>query len=151
MLEAQAPLLVHAAATWFMVGLIWFVQVVHYPLFAGVGRAEWAAYHRRHSALTTRVVALPMTVELLTSVWLLLDGAGRYPAWALWASCGLAVSTWLLTGLAAVPLHDRLGRGGETAETIRRLVLVNWLRTAAWTARSALLLWLAAPALLHAA
>lgn len=25
-------LVVHAAATWFMVGLIWFVQVVHYEL-----------------------------------------------------------------------------------------------------------------------
>lgn len=32
-----ALLLVHAAATWAMVGLVWFVQVVHYPLFAQVG------------------------------------------------------------------------------------------------------------------
>ncbi|MCK6525129.1 hypothetical protein L6R49_27300, partial [Myxococcota bacterium] len=30
-------LLIHAAATWFMVGLIWFVQIVHYPLFSAVG------------------------------------------------------------------------------------------------------------------
>ena len=30
-------LLLHAAATLFMTGLIWFVQVVHYPLFARVG------------------------------------------------------------------------------------------------------------------
>ncbi|MFY0528690.1 hypothetical protein ACN28I_37835 [Archangium gephyra] len=29
-------LLAHAAATLFMVGLIWFVQVVHYPLFSRV-------------------------------------------------------------------------------------------------------------------
>jgi hypothetical protein len=27
-------LLAHAAATLFMVGVIWFVQLVHYPLFA---------------------------------------------------------------------------------------------------------------------
>ena len=31
-------LIIHAAATWFMVGLIWFVQIVHYPMFANVGR-----------------------------------------------------------------------------------------------------------------
>ena len=30
-------LLLHAGATFFMCGLIWFVQIVHYPLFAQVG------------------------------------------------------------------------------------------------------------------
>ena len=30
-------LLVHAASTLFMAGVIWFVQVVHYPLMASVG------------------------------------------------------------------------------------------------------------------
>ena len=34
------PLLLqlHALATIFMAGVIWFVQVVHYPLFRAVGR-----------------------------------------------------------------------------------------------------------------
>jgi hypothetical protein len=31
-------LLANLAATFFMVGLIWFVQIVHYPLFGQVGR-----------------------------------------------------------------------------------------------------------------
>ena len=34
-----------AAATWFMAGLHWFVQVVHYPLFADVGTERFIAYH----------------------------------------------------------------------------------------------------------
>ena len=33
----SALLAAHAAATWALVGLIWTVQVVHYPLFALVG------------------------------------------------------------------------------------------------------------------
>ncbi len=33
-------LFVHAAMTLFMVGVIWFVQIVHYPLFRGVGEAR---------------------------------------------------------------------------------------------------------------
>ena len=36
-------LLGHLAATLFMVGVIWFVQVVHYPLFAKVGATAFAA------------------------------------------------------------------------------------------------------------
>lgn len=34
----QWLLLVHAAVTLYMTGVIWFVQVVHYPLFSCVGR-----------------------------------------------------------------------------------------------------------------
>lgn len=32
-----------------LVGLIWLVQVVSYPLFLHVGRAELAAYHEAHA------------------------------------------------------------------------------------------------------
>ena len=46
MLTVSTPfvLLAHAAATLFMVGLIWFVQVVHYPLFARVGPDAFVPY-----------------------------------------------------------------------------------------------------------
>lgn len=37
-------LLLHTFSTIFMTGLIWFVQVVHYPLFAAVGREAAAPY-----------------------------------------------------------------------------------------------------------
>jgi hypothetical protein len=40
---------VHLAATAAMVGLIWFVQVVHYPLFASVGADEFVAYENAHT------------------------------------------------------------------------------------------------------
>src|SRR4051812_47184292 len=63
-------LLLHAAATWTMVGIIWFVQIVHYPLFARVGAAQFPAYEGAHSSLTTAVVAAPMLIEASTSVLL---------------------------------------------------------------------------------
>ena len=47
----------HAAATLYMTGLIWFVQVVHYPLMGLTGKAEFSAYEQRHTLLTTWVVA----------------------------------------------------------------------------------------------
>ncbi len=134
---AVAILLLNAAAVWALTGLIWFVQVVHYPLFAHVGDSAWAAYHARHTRATTWVVAAPMAVDLATSAWLVVerpDGIG-WPAAV--AGLALAAVTWAVTGLAAVPLHDRLARGHD-ARAVRRLVRVNAVRTAAWTAHAVL-------------
>ncbi|MDP9439422.1 MAG: hypothetical protein M3P49_11875, partial [Actinomycetota bacterium] len=64
----QLVLLVHVGATLFMVGLIWFVQIVHYPLFASVGRGGFAEYSRAHSRLTGLVVGPPMLIEAGTAV-----------------------------------------------------------------------------------
>ena len=56
-------LLAHAGTTLFMVGLVWFVQVVHYPLFGRVGEDEFVAYSR----LTGWVVGPPMLLEAATT------------------------------------------------------------------------------------
>ena len=37
-------LLANLSATLFMVSVIWFVQMVHYPLFARVGQEKFALY-----------------------------------------------------------------------------------------------------------
>ena len=50
-------LLLQLATTLPLAGLIWTIQVVHYPLFAGVGPARFAAYHADHSHGMTRVEA----------------------------------------------------------------------------------------------
>ena len=60
-------LLTHAAATLFLVGLIWFVQIVHYPLMARVPVSEFAAYEHEHQNPTTFAVAPTMLIEVLTA------------------------------------------------------------------------------------
>ena len=130
-------LLLNAAAVWAMTGLIWFVQVVHYPLFAHVGAGAWPGYHARHSRSTTWVVVGPMVADLATSAWLVADRPDGVGATAAVAGLGLAVLTWAVTGLGAVPVHERLGRHHDSG-LIRRLVRVNGIRTAAWTAHAVL-------------
>ena len=61
----EAMLLVHVAATWFMVGLIWFIQLVHYPLFHGVGTEQWGTYAAAHTRRTTWVVGPAMALEAI--------------------------------------------------------------------------------------
>ena len=134
-------LLVHAATTLFMVGVIWFVQIVHYPLYSRVGAAGFAEYERRHTRRTGWVVGIPMLAELGASAALAWRSGGAL------ASCGLAllVIIWLCTWLLQVPAHRRLECGFDAA-TQRRLVRTNWLRTLAWSGRGGIALaLLAAP------
>jgi len=141
---AAALFLVQFAATLFMTGLIWFVQIVHYPLFATVFThttpSAFREYETRHANRTGWVVFLPMAVELLTALAPLLPHLRPTflsPPKAI-ASAALVLLIWASTGLLQVPLHNRLA-ADPTPSTIRRLVLSNWLRTALWTARAILL------------
>ena len=134
--------LVHLASTLLMVGVIWVVQVVHYPLFAGVGGAGWAAYEASHQSRITLVVGPLMLAELATAVWLVLDRPAGVPAWAVVLGAALVGLIWASTAFVQVPLHSALG-GAFDAEAHRRLVGTNWVRTVAWTARGGLVLWMA--------
>jgi hypothetical protein len=137
-------LCLHAAATLFMVGLIWFVQVVHYPLFADVarlsGQGPFASYEARHTALTTLVVGPPMLLELICAGLLLFLRPQGLPAWSLWLAAALLAVIWLSTALLQVPRHGDLSVGFDAAAH-RALVVTNWLRTVAWSARGGLALW----------
>jgi len=134
---------VHAVATCMLAGLIWFVQVVHYPLMAAVGAREFRAYEERHMRRTTWIVAPLMFVELGGAAWLLLFPPPATPAWIPWTAALLVAVNWLSTALLQVPCHDRLARQGFDRAVWSRLVRSNWIRTVAWTARVPLALALA--------
>jgi len=138
---AQTLFLAQLASTLFMTGLIWFVQIVHYPLFSAVGDAAFPRYELLHAQRTGWVVFPPMLLEPLTAL------AALHPALRLpqisrgeaLASAALVLLIWLSTAMLQIPLHNLLGHA-PTPDAMHRLVLSNWIRTAAWTARSALLL-----------
>lgn len=143
---ATALLCANLLATCFMTGLIWFVQVVHYPLFAAVGSDEFAAYSRSHQSLTTLVVGPPMLLEAVTAALLLVVRPPSVPGWLAWAGLALVVVIWASTALLQVPAHGRLS-GGFDAGTGGFLVATNWIRTVAWSLRSAVVLWMLVHAL----
>ena len=133
--------LAHCASTLYMTGIIWFVQVVHYPLFSSIGFEGFSAYEQRHTALTTWVVAPPMLVELSTAlilIWLRPFGISTVQ---IWIGLGLLVVIWISTFLLQVPCHEALSKEFD-ATVISRLVWTNWLRTAAWSLRGLLVLWM---------
>jgi len=134
-----ALLLAHAAATLFMIGVIWYVQIVHYPLLAGVGRPGFAAYSGRHTHLTGLVVGPPMLVEAATAVALVIWTPSGISVFLLWTGLILVVGIWLSTIFLQAPRHTALGRGFDPAAH-RFLVMSNWLRTVLWSLRGLVVL-----------
>jgi uncharacterized membrane protein len=129
----------HAAVTWFLTGVIWVVQVVHYPLFAYADRATYPAFAEAHGRLITVIVGPAMLAELVTGAWLVMARPDALPQ--RWAVAGLALVLviWLSTAVLQVPLHGQLAQGYD-ARAHAWLVGSNWIRTVAWTARSVMLL-----------
>ena len=133
----KTVLLIQVFSTLFMLGLIWFVQIVHYPMFDGVGSEGFAAYEERHQRLTTYVVMPVMLLELATAIALVPCSpadARMLP----WIGLILLAIIWISTWALQVPAHNVLA-SGFSAEAYRKLVTTNWLRTIAWSARAAIL------------
>jgi len=137
----QEILLLHVAITWALVGLIWTIQMVHYPLFEQVGEDHFTTYHARHMWLITWLAGPLILAEAGTAALLLFLGE-RSPLFCL--SLLPLPAIWAATIIHQVPLHDKLSNGFHL-QTIHRLISTNWRRTLGWTLRAICLvavLWL---------
>jgi len=136
---ANLILLANVASTWLMIGLIWTIQLVHYPLFAKVGEAQFLAYENDHKMRITLIVLPTMLVELVTSFALLFERPASVPIILVWAGIVTVGINWLSTAFIQVPLHNQLSSGFDRT-AIARLVGTNWIRTIAWTAHGLIVL-----------
>lgn len=137
----QLLLLLQLGATLYMVGLVWFVQRVHYPLLARVGAGQFRAYEAAHLARTGPVVGPAMLLELGAVIGGVVWRPSGIPEAAPWLGVGLLGAIWLSTFLLQAPRHRQLAAGFDAASH-RRLVAGNWIRTAAWSLRGLLVLWM---------
>ncbi|WP_249067007.1 hypothetical protein [Halalkalibaculum roseum] len=127
--------LVNACSSFFMAGLIWFVQVVHYPSFLDVEDSNFDQFHQKHVIRTGFVVIPPMLVELISSAVLtfyftqlpLINGFGL----------ALVLAIWLSTFLLQAPTHSRLQKNYDLA-LIEKLIRTNWIRTMLWSLKALL-------------
>ncbi len=141
MTRERQVLLAHVAATLALVGLIWTVQLVHYPAFHDVGARQFVAFHAGHSQHITWIVGPLMLVELGTALLLLTHGPRALPFPVALAGLLLILLIWGSTLFLFMPLHNRLA-GGYDQETVTILVWANWVRTIAWSVRGGGVLWL---------
>ncbi len=134
---------VHALATWFMVGLIWTVHHVHYPLFADVGPAEYVEFQAEHVSRIGLVLAVPWLVEGVATLGLLLLARRRREIVTVLVGAVAAAGVLVISGLASAPAHSELADGFDAA-VHDRLMAWNLVRALLWTVKgavAAVLLW----------
>lgn len=136
-LRTDLLVIAHLVSSLTMVGMIWTVQIVHYPLMALIGPERFATYQAAHAPRMAAVVLLPWSVQGLTTMGLLVAPPAGVPTALILATAVTALAPVIVTVLASVPAHTRLADGFD-AGVHARLVNTNWVRTLAWTAHAAL-------------
>jgi hypothetical protein len=139
--KSVAVLIGHVVATSFMAGVIWYVQLVHYPLMGGWPHDDFPGWEAAHREQTGLVVVPAMLAEGLAAVLILTLRPAGVSAWIRWTGAGLLLAIWVSTFTIQVPLHDRLASGWDAAAHTQ-LVQGNWLRTVLWSARAVLAAWM---------
>ena len=135
------PFLLNISSTWFMVGLIWLIQIVHYPLFKLVGKNEFQTYHIGHSVMITPLVGTVMIIELISSIFLVVFPPKNVSLTIPIIGLILVFIIWASTAFFQIPHHNALSKAYEL-EAHNLLVQTNWIRTIAWSMRGFLLLYM---------
>lgn len=130
----------HAAASLFLTGLIWFVQLVHYPLLREIKGYNKSAYEFTRLRLTTWVFAPAMLLEAGTGLWLMWKEPELIQIELQWLGVGLLGIIWIATFVQSTRHHILAISFNEKVHG--RLLRINWLRTGAWSARAVLVLYI---------
>jgi hypothetical protein len=135
-------LLLWTALVFWVVGHIWIVQIVVYPLFAQVGAADYTRYHRFYLRRIRLPVIIPGFASFLMPAALALYGPA-VPAWMSVANIAAGGVGLMVTVLLEIPRHFRLESGGKNDALIAELIRYNWLRTLSMSAQAVItfLLW----------
>ena len=126
------------ACAWYMTGVVWFAQLVHYPLLDRGDVAAFATFARDYQRRTLWALTPALVGEVASTLLL---------AW-LWPSpqslSGLATlaAVWLTTCIWLIPAHLKLKQGYDR-EVHRRLVQSNLPRALLWTLRATIMIWTA--------
>jgi hypothetical protein len=127
--------------SFYMMGIIWLVQIIHYPLFKLVGPENWSKYHSQHIKLTSMVIAGPMILELLSLAILFYLSPSYLNNNLMITSALLLIIIWVTTFFVSVPAHNQLAIKFNE-KSWKKLVQTNWIRTISWTLKSFILLYL---------
>ncbi len=122
---------IHKMSTYLMVGLIWIVQLVHYPAFHFIEDKSFTVFESFHQKRISFIVFPFMLMELVSGLVIL-----AYQNYSFISIVNLSsvVLIWLCTILISMPLHKKLSCGKDL-NIIKKLIKTNWLRTFVWSFR----------------
>ena len=125
-------LIIHLIATSVMVGVIWIIQLVHYPSFHFIELNKYTTFQRFHMSRISYVVIPAMLTELFTLILIIILMDQVDPI--ILASALLLIVIWLMTAVFFSGVHQKLTLGYDQV-VVEKLVKLNWGRTLLWTLR----------------
>ena len=131
----QLLLAANLITSFLLCGLIWTVQLVHYPMFHRLEKEKYGEHIQFHGFRISLIVVPLMVIELVSSFSLAFFSSTD----TILHMIGflIVILIWLVTFFVQLPLHSKLTLG-YNPETVNKLVSTNIIRTILWTMKAAL-------------
>ena len=134
-MEFELLLKVNFISTSVMVGVIWVIQLLHYPSFHFINDQKYIEFQHFHMQRISFIVIPVMLIELASA--LLLSYFFRSSLTIILLA--LLLGIWGITFIFFTNMHQKLTNGFDPS-IVDRLVQINWARTALWSLRLIILL-----------
>lgn len=128
---------VHFLSTSIMVGIIWVIQLLHYPAFHFIKESDYVEFQHFHMQRISFIVVPVMILELFSAFMLV-----YYLRSNLLILCLIILLfIWLITFVFFTKLHQSL-LDGYDKKIVDKLVKINWSRTVLWSLRLIILIYI---------
>ena len=128
---------IHFLSTSLMVGIIWVIQLLHYPTFHFIKENDYVEFQHFHMQRISFIVVPVMIIEILSGFMLV-----YYFRSNLFILClTILLVIWLITFAFFTKLHQSL-LGGYDKIIVDKLVQINWSRTVLWSLRLIILIYI---------
>ena len=128
---------VHFLSTSLMVGIIWVIQLLHYPAFHFIKEIDYVEFQHFHMQRISFIVVPVMILELFSAFMLV-----YYIRSNLLILCMIILLfIWLITFVFFTKLHQSLLDGYDKT-IVDKLVKINWSRTILWSLRLIILIYI---------
>ena len=136
-MEIEILFNIHFLSTSLMVGIIWVIQLLHYPTFHFIKESDYVEFQHFHMQRISFIVVPVMIIELLSGFMLV-----YYFRSNLFILCLIILLViWLITFVFFTKLHQSL-LGGYDKIIVNKLVQINWSRTVLWSLRLIILIYI---------
>ena len=117
-----------------MTGIIWIVQLVHYPTFLFIKNDSFRKFSFFHQ-LRISIIVIPLMIsEIFSHFYLLIYYKDIFSLENIFQTF-LILLIWFTTFSLSFPYHKSLEKKYKDS-TLKKLIYTNWIRTLSWTFRS---------------
>ena len=64
----RMTLFLNVVTTFFLIGSIWIIQMIHFPLFNFLDKAQFSLYINKQFQLSAIILAGPIVIEMITTI-----------------------------------------------------------------------------------